>query len=74
MGFVKDLFTGKVDRSKVYLGGRHNIGISKLFKTFPKNIQILDFNLSVFNAEKLQVSYTLFYKNKVYKNIEAKNC
>eukprot|EP00795_Rhopilema_esculentum_P013461 gene13461-4338_t len=55
MGFVKDRFTGKVDRSKVYLGGRHYIGIGKLFKKFPKNMQILDFNLSVFNAEKLEV-------------------
>lgn len=55
MAFLKTKSSGKVDRSKVYFVGRYFTGIDKTFKKFPKTSQIIDMNLTIFNADKIEV-------------------
>ncbi|XP_065051573.1 uncharacterized protein LOC135681176 [Rhopilema esculentum] len=59
MGFVKKKSTGTVDRSKVYTGGRHFIGVDGTFKKFPADAHLESFSkVEFFNMEKLQVTMT----------------
>eukprot|EP00794_Sanderia_malayensis_P017302 gene17302-19034_t len=59
MGFKQRRSTGTVDRSKVYYGGRHYIGVDYKFKKFKLSVHLEAFNkISIFNKDKLEVSMT----------------
>ena len=59
MGFAKRKSTGTVDRSKVYLGGRHFIGVDYTFKKFKADAHIEVFQkMEFFNKDKLSVTMT----------------
>lgn len=55
MAFMKTKSSGKVDRSKVYFAGRYFTGIDKTFKKFPMNAQFINLNVTIFNADKIEV-------------------
>ena len=64
MGFAKRKSTGTVDRSKVYMGGRHFIGVDFTFKIFKADAHIEYFQkMEFFNKDKLTVtmSFALQY-------------
>ena len=59
MGFAKRKSTGTVDRSKVYMGGRHFVGVDYTFKKFKADAHIEVFQkMEFFNKEKLSVTMT----------------
>ena len=59
MGFVKKKSTGAVDRSKVYFGGRHFIGVDATFKHFRADAHSAVYEkMTIFNMENLQVTMT----------------
>ena len=59
MGFAKRKSTGKVDTSKVYMGGRHFIGVDYTFKKFRSDAHLEVFTrMTIFNKEKLEVTMT----------------
>ena len=61
MGFVKKKSTGAVDRSKVYMGGRHFVGVDATFKKFKADAHLESFKkMEFFNKEKLQVNLFIF--------------
>lgn len=64
MGFTQQTFTGKVNRSKVYFGGRHFLGFQYGFKKFPRDSQTIEFKIQIFNADKLEVSFIVFYRSR----------
>lgn len=60
MGFAKRKSTGTVDRSKVYTGGRHFIGVDYTFKIFRADAHIEAFpKIEFFNKDKLAVTMTV---------------
>ncbi len=59
MGFVQRKSTGAVDRSKVYMGGRHFIGVDFKFKAFRADAHIEKFvKESIFNKDRIEVTMT----------------
>ena len=59
MGFAKRKSTGTVDRSRVYTGGRHFIGVDYTFKKFRADAHIEVFQkMEFFNKDKLSVTMT----------------
>jgi len=65
MGFSRNKFSGSVDTSKVYTGGRYFLGLANEFKKFRADMHYERFEkVSIFNKEKLEVlfSCSLLYK------------